>query len=60
MPKKPSCRLRDHAWHPLQRGSDREQCRTCGDVFPCRHACDHLDCRLATQRPLPYWVTLAS
>lgn len=31
-------------WTPLRRGSKREQCVGCKDVFPCRSKCDHLDC----------------
>lgn len=30
-------------WSPL-RGGRRVRCVGCGDVFPCRSACDHLDC----------------
>ena len=58
MPKVKACALRDHQWQPLKRGSNREQCRTCGDVFPCRYECSHIDCRLAMNEPLPEWVTL--
>jgi hypothetical protein len=28
----------------LVRGGQRAACAGCGDVFPCRHACMHLDC----------------
>lgn len=30
-------------WSPV-RGGRRLRCEGCGDVFPCRHACEHLDC----------------
>ena len=32
-------------WSAMSRGSRREQCSGCKDVFPCRSGCDHLDCR---------------
>jgi hypothetical protein len=35
------------------RGGKHTRCRLCGDVFPCRHACEHLDCIVATARELP-------
>lgn len=30
-------------WLPV-RGGARLRCEGCADVFPCRHACRHLDC----------------
>lgn len=36
----------------MKRGGAHEQCTKCGDVFPCRHECEHLDCIAATGRPL--------
>lgn len=33
-----------HTWVRLRFPSLRERCRSCGLVFPCRAACDHLDC----------------
>ena len=32
-------------WETMRRGSKREQCVSCKDVFPCRSKCDHLDCQ---------------
>lgn len=46
----------DHNWQPMQRGSKREQCRNCETVYPCRHACDHLDCRVDRGDPMPEGV----
>jgi hypothetical protein len=40
----------------MKRGGAHEQCTKCLDVFPCRHACDHLDCIVATGRALPEYV----
>lgn len=48
----PRCSKREHNWKPMKRGGAHEQCTKCGDVFPCRHACEHLDCIAATGRPL--------
>jgi hypothetical protein len=39
------------------RGGNHIECIVCKDIFPCRHACEHFDCMLATGRPLPDWVT---
>jgi hypothetical protein len=50
------CNTRDHVDKPMKRGSARVQCTKCGDVFPCRHDCEHLDCIVATGRELPDWV----
>lgn len=30
-------------WSPV-RGGARLRCEGCGDVFPCKHACEHRDC----------------
>ena len=35
-------------WSPM-RGGKRLKCTGCGDVFPCRHSCDHVDCMDAKQ-----------
>jgi hypothetical protein len=53
--KKPKCNIREHNWQPMKRGGAHEQCTKCQDVFPCRHACEHLDCCAATNRPMPEW-----
>lgn len=52
-PRKPRCAKNDHNWKPMKRGGAHEQCTKCGDVFPCRSACEHLDCIVATGRPIP-------
>jgi hypothetical protein len=39
----------------MKRGGAHEQCTKCGDVFPCRNECSHLDCIVATGRELPGW-----
>lgn len=49
---KSRCKPREHRDRRL-RGGGHYQCATCGDVFPCRTLCDHLDCIVATGRPLP-------
>ena len=48
---------RDHTWERLRRGSNRERCTLCGTVYPCRHACEHVDCRCARGEALPHWIT---
>jgi hypothetical protein len=55
MARKPKCKHREHDWQPMKRGGAREQCTKCQDVFPCRHACEHLDCCAATGREMPEW-----
>lgn len=50
--RQPRCSLRKHDWKPMKRGGAHEQCTKCNDIFPCRHACEHLDCIVATGRPL--------
>lgn len=52
-PRLNRCAKRDHNWKPMKRGGAHEQCTKCHDVFPCRSACDHLDCIVATGRELP-------
>lgn len=52
-PRKPRCSIREHNWKPMKRGGAHEQCTKCGDVFPCRHDCEHLDCVVATGRAIP-------
>ena len=55
--QQPRCSKSQHDWQPMKRrGSTREQCTKCADVFPCRHACEHLDCIAATGRGMPDWV----
>jgi hypothetical protein len=53
--KKPKCPIGQHA-DKLLRGGKRTRCTKCGDVFPCSHACDHFDCRLARGEELPDMV----
>jgi len=49
----PRCLKNQHDWKPTKRrGPCREKCTKCGDVFPCRHECEHLDCIAALNRPL--------
>lgn len=43
MMRRKKCRLREHTDVRI-RGSSRVRCTTCGDVFPCRTACEHFDC----------------
>lgn len=38
------CKRHEHDYQ-LVKGGKRQVCTACGDAFPCRHACDHLDCR---------------
>jgi len=54
--RSPKCNIRDHNWQPMKRGGAHEQCTKCQDIFPCRHACEHLDCIAATGREMPEWV----
>lgn len=51
----PKC---SHKWESMSRGSKRERCTNCGDVYPCAHACGHYDCIVDTGRTLPEHVTL--
>lgn len=37
-----SCRI-ERMWE-LMRGGKRARCTGCGDVYPCRGSCEHLDC----------------
>lgn len=39
-------------WKPV-RGGARLACEGCGDVFPCRHECKHLDCAAAREPLAP-------
>jgi len=55
--KQPKCRIDEHAYEPI-RGGNHKKCSKCGDIFPCRHDCEHFDCMIETNRPLPDWVTL--
>ncbi len=36
--------LRETAWRKSRCNARHLTCKGCGDVFPCRHACTHLDC----------------
>lgn len=47
-------------WEELKRGSTRERCVNCNDVFPCRTACKHFDCMQDRGEDLPAGVTDAS
>jgi len=49
-----------HDWKQLKRGSSRERCAKCKDVYPCRHACAHVDCIVDTGRALPDHITLVA
>lgn len=51
-PRTPRCSKSEHDWKPV-RGGASERCTKCRDVFPCRFDCDHLDCIVATGRPVP-------
>lgn len=53
--RRAKCRPSQHD-DRLMRGG-RVKCRKCGDVFPCRDACEHVDCAAATGRALPDWIT---
>jgi hypothetical protein len=49
----------NHNWQPLKRGSSRERCTKCKDVYPCRgNNCAHVDCIVDTGRTLPEHITL--
>lgn len=62
-----TCKLTDHTWQPNPRASSPSvmlpgalvpaTCTACGTRYPCKHACDHLDCRLERGDALPAWVT---
>ncbi len=54
----PKLKCRHHDWKPLKRGSSRERCTKCMDVYPCRHDCAHADCIVDTGRTLPDHITL--
>jgi hypothetical protein len=54
-----TCRPNDHRWRPV-RGGRREVCQECGTSFPCKTACEHVDCCEATGSPLPDWVAATS
>lgn len=57
--KRPKCKTRDHTDRTM-RGGNRSQCTKCGEIFPCRTACDHPDCRVAKGAPLPASVGAGS
>lgn len=52
------CRPSEHDDHPLKNGSTRVKCGKCGDAFPCRHNCIHVDCIIATGREAPDWIVI--
>ncbi|HUE39986.1 MAG TPA: hypothetical protein VMR29_10800 [Candidatus Binatia bacterium] len=52
------CKPGAHVDRPLKRGSVRVKCERCGDVFPCHHDCEHIDCRLVKNQPLPDWISV--
>jgi hypothetical protein len=33
-----------HDWRERKRSPGTFECAGCGSVFPCRHACEHIDC----------------
>lgn len=37
---------KDTFWVPIYSGSPRMKCSECGDIYPCRLRCEHLDCKL--------------
>lgn len=39
------CQLRDHVWRDVK-GGRYQRCETCKTFFPCKHDCQHLDCKL--------------
>lgn len=53
------CSPTEHSDQPLRRGSSRVRCVKCGDIFPCFHNCNHIDCMIEKKLPLPEWVSLA-
>jgi hypothetical protein len=51
-----------HQWRPARRGAG-ESCGLCGDRFPCRHLCHHLDCADVRRRipgRLPFTVRVVA
>ena len=40
-----------HVDKPIRRGG--VQCTVCGDRFPCKADCGHIDCRMERREPLP-------
>jgi hypothetical protein len=55
--KKLRCKNTEHDDQVL-RGRRRRRCRRCGDVFPCRNECEHVDCILESERELPEWISV--
>lgn len=49
------CKNTEHHDEPI-RGSTRERCSKCGDEFPCKRSCGHLDCMQARGEPPPEWA----
>lgn len=56
---KKRCPIHQHEDIVLKRGSIRVRCKTCGDIFPCFNNCRHLDCCVASDRPLPDGFTFS-
>lgn len=50
-PSATPCGRNQHQWH-LVRNGKRQECSKCGDCFPCRHICKHLDCADARKEML--------
>ncbi len=57
--KSPKCNPAEHTDKPMRRGSKHVRCTKCGDIFPCRHACEHLDCMHARGDKLPAWARVS-
>jgi len=55
--RRKKCPITKHTDRPI-RGSSRVKCSTCGDVFPCRKPCTHIDClmELGELSRLPDWI----
>lgn len=34
----------DRSWIPTKKDPNYEKCQGCGDYFPCKYSCSHLDC----------------
>ena len=49
----------DHSWNSST--LEAETCVRCGEVFPCKADCTHVDCNESKGLPLPAWyLELAS
>lgn len=49
------CKLWAHDWKPFGEG---EKCSKCGEIFPCAHDCEHMDCREVKGQPQEDWITV--